>query len=442
MKRNELVEVCEYLQQYKSIASIHRVSDSTIKIVFDRDSEFYFDLSKSDSHIFKKDNLQRPKIYNAPFDVLLFKRFARSRISALYVAKNNRILRLLVESNSSYKEMQSILQFEFTGRNTNCIILDKDEVVLEALRHIDSSVSYRSIKVGEVLEALPEFEIVEKPSCIGDDIEGYLYESYARRAAIRLNNLKNQRLILLAKKISKLHTSLEGLSSEEELLSKSETYSFWGSLVLANLQKVKAYQKDLQLEDYEGNLVAITLPREARSATEAANLLFDDAKKLKKKAKSLHIERENLEEKINYLFKMQKAITDAENETKLNILMPTQKHSKKSKKATLPYESFFVEGFKIMLGKNQKGNILLLKDAKKSDIWLHVKDIPSSHVIIRTDKQSIPQSIIEFGAKLCAEFSVGSKGSYAVDYTQRRNVKTHEGANVNYVDYKTLHVEI
>jgi len=213
------------------------------------------------------------------------------------------------------------------------------------------------------------------------------------------------------------------------------------TLILSNLQKVKAYEKDIELEDFEGNIVSISLPKEARSASEGANILFDASKKLKRKAKSLYIERDNLCEKIEFFKKMQNVIKLSNDEAEINILYPKQKHSKKTKTNQVSYESFYMEGFKIMLGKNEKGNIELLKEAKKRDIWLHLKNIPSSHVIIRTNKQNIPQSVLEFGAKLCVDFSVSEKGSYLVDYTPRRNVKVNEGAHVNYVDYKTISID-
>lgn len=441
MKRNELLEVTKYLEKYTQISSINRVQDSVIKITFDKGDELYFNMTKGDSHIFKKDDFKRAKVYNAPFDVILFKRFNRCRIKSLEVPEGNRILRIHVASNSSYKSMETVLQFEFTGRNTNCIILDDQEVVLEALRHVDSSVSYRSIKVGETLEELPPYEINEKASNINGDIESYFENEYSKRSLVTLNQLKKQRVSVLQKKINKVQKILDSLEDEEALLQKSETLNFWGTLVLSNLDKVKGYQTDIELEDFEGNLTKITLPREARTATGAANLLFLSAKKLKRKAKSLYIERENLEEKVNFWVKMQGAINKARDESEINILMPTQKYSKKAKDKVVPYESFFIEGFKIMLGKNEKGNIMLLKEAKKRDIWVHIKDIPSCHVIIRTDKQSIPDSIIGFAAKLCVDFSVTGAGTYLVDYTQRSNVKMNEGAHVNYVDYKTLHVD-
>ena len=441
MKRNELLEVTKYLEKFTQISSINSVQDSVIKIIFDKGEELYFNMTKGDSHIFKKDNFKRAKVYNAPFDVILFKRFNRCTIKSLEVPANNRILRIHVASNSSYKSMETVLQFEFTGRNTNCIILDSQEIVLEALRHVDSSVSYRSIKVGEPLEVLPPYEINEKESNINGDIEAYLAHEYNKRSLVRLNQLKKQRLKVLQKKIDKVQKILDSLEDEAALLKKSETLNFWGTLVLSNLDKVKGYQTDIELEDFEGNLTKITLPKEARTPTRAANLLFLRGKKLKRKAKSLYIERENLEEKISFWVKMQSAINFAQDESEINILMPTQKHSKKTKDKVVPYENFFIEGFKIMLGKNEKGNILLLKEAKKRDIWMHIKDIPSCHVIIRTDKQSIPLNILEFAAKLCVDFSVTGAGTYLVDYTQRSNVKMNEGAHVNYVEYKTLHVD-
>ncbi|WP_024955057.1 NFACT RNA binding domain-containing protein [Sulfurospirillum arcachonense] len=441
MKRNELIQVTQYLKKFKAVSSIGRVDDSIIKIVFDKGEVLFFDMKRGDSHIFKKDEYRRAKVYNAPFDVVLYKRFNRSSIISLDVSEGNRILRMSVNSNSSYKAQTTTLQFEFTGRNTNAIVLDDNDIVLEALRHIDSSVSYRSIKVGEHLEELPVREFEEKPSNIGEDIEVYLHNEYTKRAQIKLNQIKNQRLILLQKKIDKLQKLLNKLDNEEELLAKSEKLNFWGTLVLSNLHLVKAYQQEIELKDFEGNLVKIVVPKEARTPSEIGNILFDSSKKLKRKAKSLYKERENLNEKIDFYKKMQSAIESASDESEINILLPRQRHSKKTKKLQVSYESFFIEGFKVMLGKNEKGNIELLKEAKKRDIWLHIKDIPSSHVIIRTDKDTVPQSVLNFAAKLCVDFSVTSKSSYLVDYTQRRNVKIRDGANVNYVDYKTLHVD-
>jgi len=93
-----------------------------------------------------------------------------------------------------------------------------------------------------------------------------------------------------------------------------------------------------------------------------------------------------------------------------------------------------------MVGRNSKENIELLKEAKANDIWMHVRDISGSHVIIRTDKQNLPDSVIESAAKLCVDFSTQMAGNYKVDYTKRKFVKITEGSRVEYDKYKTISV--
>jgi predicted ribosome quality control (RQC) complex YloA/Tae2 family protein len=133
-------------------------------------------------------------------------------------------------------------------------------------------------------------------------------------------------------------------------------------------------------------------------------------------------------------------VESAVDEEEINILLPKQRQIKQKGEESLYFETFFVEGYKIMIGKNEKGNIALLKEARKSDMWLHLKEMPSSHVIIRTEKQTVPEDVLLFAAKLCVHLSVTSKGGYLVDYTQRKNVKPFDGANVAYEVYQTLKI--
>jgi predicted ribosome quality control (RQC) complex YloA/Tae2 family protein len=93
-----------------------------------------------------------------------------------------------------------------------------------------------------------------------------------------------------------------------------------------------------------------------------------------------------------------------------------------------------------MVGRTEKENIFLLKDASKDDYWFHIKDMKSSHVIVKTSRQKLSDKIIQFAAKLCVDVSVNSAGDYLVDYTKRANVKPQDGANVLYVKYDTIKI--
>ncbi|MGE4471288.1 MAG: NFACT RNA binding domain-containing protein, partial [Sulfuricurvum sp.] len=133
-------------------------------------------------------------------------------------------------------------------------------------------------------------------------------------------------------------------------------------------------------------------------------------------------------------------LSEAKTPEEIALLFPPKSSASKFKKSDSIAE-FWIEGVKVSLGKSEKGNIELLKNAKARDIWMHLKDRPSAHVVISTDKQQLPQRLLETAAKLCVDFSVFEKGRYLVDYTPRREVKMQEGANVLYTNYKTLSIE-
>jgi predicted ribosome quality control (RQC) complex YloA/Tae2 family protein len=102
---------------------------------------------------------------------------------------------------------------------------------------------------------------------------------------------------------------------------------------------------------------------------------------------------------------------------------------------------FNMNNIEILVGKNNiQNDRLTLKIAKKSDTWLHTKQIHGSHVIIRSE--TVPDDVLEYAAKLAVEHSK-AKGSknVQVDYTLVKNVHKPSGAKpgmVIYTDYKTV----
>ena len=440
MKRAELVEISEYLKNFKKLETIYRVDDTILKLVFDKKETIFFDMTKGSSYIFKKDEYKSSKVYSAPFDVVLKKRCFNSFVKDLEVLPNNKILRFELIQKKSYKSQTTFLQFEFTGRHTNVIICDENSIILEALRHIDKSVSFREIQNGLPLPELPGIELKEKAMQI-DDIKSYLYGAYEKKLQKKLHITINQKLVSIQKNIQKLENIKSKLPKEEELLKNSMKYQKDAELILANLTKIKNYQKKITLQDYDGSEVVITLPKSAKTPAMAANIFYNLSKKAKQKAANIHIEEDNLDSKIKYLQNLKRVVEESKSLDELMLYFPKNQKKSKKEKVYDGVENFYYEGYKISLGKNEKANATLLKNAKMSDIWMHLKDIPSTHVIIKSSKKEIPKSVLEFAAKLCVKFSTTQKSDYLVDYTPRRNVKIINGAKVNYVNYKTLKVK-
>ena len=439
MRLSHLKQIVEYLKKFKKISAIYRVSDTTLKIAFDKNDEIYFNMNRSNSSIFKCSEYPRSKIYNAPFDVVVAKRFNRANISSIELLNNDKIIRIKTTLASAYKEQITYLQLEFTGKYTNIIILDEQNVVLEALRHVDLFSSFREVRVGQKLLDVPPptFEAKEYPL---DDVESFLYSVYDKEQEIKLNSLKKQKIAYLEKKLKKLTKLYEKLDNEEQLIEEAGRYEHYGNLVLSNMHKIKPYETKLALEDYEGKVLALELPKAYPSAHMISDMFFSKSKKAKQKAKHLHIEEESLRSKIEHIKRFIDIVKNAKNSAKIELLFPKKVQSKKEK-TNDSIEVFWIEGYKVQLGKNERGNVELLKNARAKDIWLHLKDQPSCHVIITTDKQSLPENIIKSAARLCVEFTTTSKDRYLVDYTPRREVTIQNGANVLYNKYKTIEVD-
>ena len=179
MRYSHLKQIAEYLKRFKKISAIYRVADNILKIVFDKDDAIYFNMQKSNSSIFRCQSYQRTKIYNAPFDVVLAKRFNRSNILDIKLVNDDKILSIKTSVASAYKEQSTYLQLEFTGKFTNIIILDQDKTVLEALRHIDLFSSYREVRVGQKLKDLQKAPFKPKEYLL-DDVEQFLYDTYKK----------------------------------------------------------------------------------------------------------------------------------------------------------------------------------------------------------------------------------------------------------------------
>lgn len=101
------------------------------------------------------------------------------------------------------------------------------------------------------------------------------------------------------------------------------------------------------------------------------------------------------------------------------------------------------EGIPIYVGKNNMQNEYLTNRlAQPNDTWLHTKDIPGSHVVIRADK--FGEATLREAALLAAYYSQAKSSSQVpVDFTLVRHVRKPNGSKPGFVIYerqKTLYM--
>lgn len=113
--------------------------------------------------------------------------------------------------------------------------------------------------------------------------------------------------------------------------------------------------------------------------------------------------------------------------------------AKKKNAKSSPAEFTSPDGYKVLLGRNNRQNDeLTLKIADKTDWWFHTKNIPGSHVIVRSNGDELPDSTVLFAAALAAKNSkAANSSSVPVDYTKVKYVKKPAGSKPGMVIYKT-----
>ncbi len=438
MKLYELKAIATRFNDFTFISRARRIEDNTLEIMFDKSKSYFFNMTRGHSIVYKAPTQRPLQGYNAPFDTLLHSLLSGSKLLAVDVPNDDRILRFTIAPKSSYKDKTIYLQLEFTGRNTNAILLDSNEVTIEALRHIDSDSSFRVVRPGMELLDIPPFERKEKEENIAN-IDSYLEETFTHIEGKKLLEIKKQKLSTVAKKIKKFEQLLNKLPNKEKLALQAMEHSSTGKLILANLYQIKPYDTKLKTFDFEGNEITIKLPKDTK-VNRMSDYYFNLSKRAKSKAKNVHIEQENLSSKMAFYENIYYALEQANTPYELELLVPKRAKSLRKKEKLREGELFWIEGYKVLVGRNSNENQKLLGIAKANDLWMHIRGVRSSHVIIRTDKQNLPDSVMQAAAKLCVDFSVKNPGDYEVDYTKRKFVKVQEGSSVLYNKYDTIKV--
>lgn len=117
---------------------------------------------------------------------------------------------------------------------------------------------------------------------------------------------------------------------------------------------------------------------------------------------------------------------------------PGRGDSAEKEKAAPPITLLSSDGLEIWIGRNNRQNdYLTLRLAAPHDIWLHTKEIPGSHVILRVPPgREVPERSLHEAAALAAYHSKGRESaSVPVDYALRKHVRKPAGARPGMVIY-------
>jgi predicted ribosome quality control (RQC) complex YloA/Tae2 family protein len=258
-------------------------------------------------------------------------------------------------------------------------------------------------------------------------------------------------------KTDRVRRKIGAQKKDLEECGKREDLKLKGELITANIYRISAGDNSVFAENYyDEKLPIVEIKLDKRlTPSQNAQKYYKEYNKLAKAEEVLSELIEKNKEELCYLESVLDEISRAENEAeameiKAELTAAGYLREKRGKKMKHPEGDFKREtssdGFQILIGRNNVQNDrLTFKVAEGRDIWLHAKDIPGSHVIIRSDGREISDRAIFEAATLAAANSSGREaGKVAVDYTFKKFVKKPSGAapgRVIYTDQTTLYVD-
>ena len=255
----------------------------------------------------------------------------------------------------------------------------------------------------------------------------------------------------LSRKINLQRTDLKKCADREQLRIK-------GDLLQANLYRVERGASAVTVENFyaEDNAPMTIRLNPTISPAMNAQRFYKEYNKAKTRETMLTEQIEKATEELSYIESVQDELSRCEMESELSAIraelreqgyIKAQKGNIKRKDKPLPpIEYTSSDGFRILVGRNNKQNDLLtLKTAQKNDMWLHTKGIHGTHVIICSEGKEISDTAIMEAAQIAAAHSKGKDSTQVpVDYTRVKNVSKPNGAlpgKVIYVRYNTVYVK-
>ena len=262
---------------------------------------------------------------------------------------------------------------------------------------------------------------------------------------------------LVKNELHKAENKLVKLDAEIEEAENAELYRRRGDNLMTYQYRFKDRENaEITVADiYSETGEEITIPLDQRfTMVENMQACYKKYDKLKRGREMLQDQRRDCEMNIEYLESIEASllassslaeISEIHNELVAGGYLKEKLKKKNNDKPAQPFRFTAPDGTVILVGKNNYQNDkLTFKTASHNDLWLHTKDIPGSHVILRCGGEKPSEETLLLAASLAVHFSKARGSSTVpVDYVEVRRVKKPSGAKPGFViftEQSTLYI--
>ena len=269
----------------------------------------------------------------------------------------------------------------------------------------------------------------------------YLDKARLDRIEQQTKSITHRLDIILKKdksKIKKLNQQLK----KTDVMSK---YNLYGELLTTYMSQIKHGSSSITLTNYYNNEEVTIKLNPEYSPSMNAQSYYKKYRKLQNSIPHINEQLEITTNEVNYLESVLASLEYVDIEDVDGIveelissgyIKKKRKNARKKRKKKIGENFQTTNGIEITVGKNNLENDqLTMKLAQKNHYWFHVKNIPGSHVILKTstpDEDSITQA-----ATIAAYYSKARDSSKVpVDYVQIKHIRKPNGAKPGFVIFE------
>ncbi|MEM1043774.1 MAG: NFACT RNA binding domain-containing protein [Bacteroidota bacterium] len=244
----------------------------------------------------------------------------------------------------------------------------------------------------------------------------------------------------LAASARRLRRSADRMLEELANESRADTYERCGHLLMAQATQQPAGHDTVTLPDLLGDQSDVTIPLdEALTGIENAERYYGKARRTRAARAHAESRREHVHADADAVEALLARLRALDRLPDLQAFLEEEKDAlgallgrSGAGEASEPFRRFPLPGgYEAWVGKNAKGNAeLTTRYASPHDLWLHARDVPGSHVVIRrASKTAMPdRRTVEQAAALAAHFSQAKTQSLVpVTVTERKYVRPVKG---------------
>lgn len=248
----------------------------------------------------------------------------------------------------------------------------------------------------------------------------------------------------------RVERQLQALAGDEPAPGEAAALRTQAEWLLALSSQIEPRQAELVVDLGDDTLRIALDP--TKSPVEQAERMFKRAGRMERAERFIPTRRAKLYEDRAFLAQLSADLAMAENQpeiatvgeelAKSGLLPARQKSRPPAQRAPVsgqPRRFLSPQGFEIVVGRNARQNEqVTFEIAGNADLWLHMRDQPGSHVVVRSGGQPVSEETLRMAAQLAAYFS-SARGERAavVAYTPRRNVTRAGGGRPGQVYVRT-----